>query len=474
MDYAAVVLSGIIPGSLESYTFARARLGIENFKDDPFNGYLWNLITAVFDKYNQLPSPDVVRDSVEKSVDAASAAKTLQKYVDYAKTAVSPGDFKYAVDRLVDEETTRKTGEALAIAYQIFDTGFEKDGITRKGHEAVREFLLTEISAIDKSYTYADMDEGAISSSVNDILAEYQKTKESGDAAYIASGIKAIDEVIGGAINGDLGLIAAYTSHGKSMMSVSWAYQAAMQGKNVYYATTETTRSQIMNRMIARHSRLPKFGLADGLDHKKIKMGTLNPEQEKAFYMVLKDFRDNSDYGKIFISQLAGNTTVDILGLQMMKEQREWNIDLAVVDYLNLLKAPTKRSNGVEESTDILKSAKVLATSFNGHGIPIISPWQINREGYEVAMVSGEYQINHLSNASEAEKASDFIISIFQDQERKNEVYLKFLKTRDSAFGPKEKIQVDYRNAYFGASPASGTINLGFSRNSTADSLGIS
>jgi replicative DNA helicase len=406
-------------------------------------------------------------------MDAASAVKTLQLYVEYAKTPVSSGDFKYAVDQLLDEETTRRTGEALAIAYQIFDTGFEKDGVSRQGHEAVREFLLTEISAIDKTYSYADMDEGDIASSVNDILKDYQQIKESGDTTFIPSGIKYIDDAIGGATKGDLGLIAAYTSHGKSMLSVSWAHQAATQGKNVYYATTETTRAQIMNRLIARHSRLPKFGLADGLDHKKIKMGTLNPEQEKAFYMVLKDFRDNKDYGKIFISQLAGNTTVDSLGIQMMKEQREWNIDLAVVDYLNLLKAPTKRSNAIEEATDILKAAKVLATSFNGEGLPIISPWQINREGYEAAMTSGEYQINHLSNASEAEKSSDFIISIFQDQERKNEVYLKFLKTRDSAFGQKEKITVDYRNAYFTTPPGAGVVNLGFT-NSKADSLGIS
>jgi len=405
-------------------------------------------------------------------MDSASAALTLQKYVEYAKTAVSSGDFKYAVDQLLDEETTRRTGEALAIAYQIFDTGFEKDGVSHQGHEAVREFLLTEISSIDKTYSYADMDEGSISSSVNDILKEYQHTKESGDLSYIPSGIKCIDDAIGGVSVGDLGLIGAYTSMGKSQLSVHWAYQAAMQGKNTYYATTETTRGQIINRMLARHSRNPKFGLPDGLDHKKIRLGQLSEEQEKAFYMVLKDFRDNKDYGKLFIAQLAGNTTVQSLEQQMMKEQREWNIDLCVVDYLNLLKPTRKRNSAVEEGNDKLSEAKVLATSFNGHGIAIISPWQMNREGYDEALISQEFRIDRLAQTSEAEKSADWIISLYQDQERKNEVYLKLLKTRDSAFGPKEKVSVDYRNAFFSSGQATG-MNLGFSKGGF-DGLGIS
>lgn len=470
MKYVETVLAGIFPNNIENYTWARNRLSPEHFKDDVYLNFLWRLTCAIVDKHLVLPAPQVVKDSISKSMEPAAGLITLQKFVEACKTKVSISEFKYAVDSLLDEETNQKTGEALAIAFQIFDTGYEVGGKTYKGHEAVREYLLTEISIIDKTYAYAEMDEGSIASSVDELFQKYQQSKAAGTKDFIPSNIKVIDDAIGGASPGDLGLITAYTSMGKSMASVHWSYQAMLQGKNVYYATTETTRQQILNRLVARHSRDPKFGLPKGLDHKKIRLGTLSGEEEKAFYHVLKDFKDNKDYGKVFISQLAGRTTVSMLEQQMMKEQREWNIDLVAIDYLNLLKPSTKRSSSIEEGNDKLTEAKTLATSFNGHGVAIISPWQINREGYEHALVSQEYQINHLAQTSEAEKTADWIVSMFQDQDRKNEVYFKMLKTRDSSFGPKEKVMVDYRNAYFGTS-AAGVVNLGFSG---SDNMGIS
>ena len=60
------------------------------------------------------------------------------------------------------------------------------------------------------------------------------------------------------------------------MLATQTAWHAAfVQGRNVFFATSETVRAQVMRRMLARHSKLPQFEFPEGLDTTKIKNGTL-------------------------------------------------------------------------------------------------------------------------------------------------------------------------------------------------------
>lgn len=223
---------------------------------------------------------------------------------------------------------------------------------------------------------------------------------------------------------------------------------AVMQGANVYFATSETVRTTVRRRIVARHSRLPKFGLERGLDSTDLKNGTLSPEEEKALLAVVKDLDTNSNYGKIFISQIPRGATLSYFETRMNRQQQQWNIDLALMDYLALLKSDRKRTSEREEMSEVIKDAKVFATSFNnGKGVPLITPWQIRRESYQDAQRTGAYGLSSLSDTAEIEKSADQIISLLRVPESPGTLSLQFLKMRDGEIPNAITLTHDFRNA---------------------------
>ena len=72
---------------------------------------------------------------------------------------------------------------------------------------------------------------------------------------------------------------------------------------------------------------------------------------------------------------------------------------------------------------NIIKALKRLCLTFNnGKGVRILSPFQVNRDGYKDARANdGIYLATALSNAHEAERSADVIITLYiSDEDRSN------------------------------------------------------
>ena len=235
-----------------------------------------------------------------------------------------------------------------------------------------------------------------------------------------------------------------------SQTCVNWSYTASIvNGSNVFYATTETTRIQIRSRFLARHSRQSQFNCDGGLDHSMITRGALNEKHEKVLENVLEDLSTNPAYGKFHIAQLPSHPTLSYIEQRMLREQQSWNIDMLTIDSLNLLRPEVKRTSQREELVNILTSAQSFSSSYNGKGVVLLSPWQINRDGYEKAKTSRTYELTGLAESSEAEKSADIIFSLFYDaEESTREATLQTLKTRGTATPKPITLEVDYRNSF--------------------------
>jgi hypothetical protein len=119
------------------------------------------------------------------------------------------------------------------------------------------------------------------------------------------------------------------------------------------------------------------------------------------------------------------------------------------VDYLALLKTDRRRDTQVAEFTDMLKSAKVFATTYNdGKGLPIISPWAMTRTGFHEARDKREYSLASLSDTSEAEKSPDILMWMLAFPNEPGKVNAGFLKTRDSDLPPNFELDVDFKSTY--------------------------
>lgn len=471
MDFVATVLGAVYPDGKDAFIWARDRLPADYFGSNANIQRMWKFTSLFLDTKGVLPSRNVMKSFFERESDAGTGAYLAQIYDSACSVDVPDADFKYAVEMLVDDLQKQKTGEIIATSYEILEQGYVVDGEKKEGHAAARDFLTAKVTELDKNLVQVTSPEGNIAEEAEAILADYKKAKEKSDDEVIPTNLPSVDKVIGGFTKGDLALIASFTSGGKSQFCVNASYVASiLHGRGVFYATTETTRMQIRSRFIARHSRQAQFGCEGGLDHSLITRGALNDKHERVLEAVVEDLTTNPAYGKFHIAQLPSHPTLSYIEQRMLREQQNWNVDMLTVDSLNLLRPEVKRASQREELVNILTSAQTLSSSYNGTGIVILSPWQINREGFDKAKISHSYELTGLAESSEAEKSADIIFSLYYDpEESTREATLQTLKTRGTARPKPLKLDVDYKNSFFSES-ASQSFSSGGSK---AESSGL-
>lgn len=453
-DHAEVALAGIVPDRKDNLLYAIQHLEPEHFPNAVQQG-IWKAIERYYDIAGGVLPKKTLADLLgrSKTMDASTALLYEQTYEGIENLAVTDHDFRYSIDALKQQRAHQLTGEALTTAFEILERGAEVGKETLKGDLDARKFFREQDSTIERMSNVEVAPEGDMRHEGSDVLTEYFDRKNGKTEQGVQTGIKSLDKLTGGFDRGELSLICAYTNQGKTQLCCQIAWHAAvMQGKNVFFATSETVRVAVRRRLVARHSRLPQFGLTRGLNANDIKNGTLAPEEEKALKMVVDDLDHNPNYGMIYLSQIPSGATMSYWQARMNRQGSMWQIDLSVMDYFALLKSDRKRNSEREEFNEILKDAKVFSQSFNeGKGVPLVSPWQLKQEAYKAAQLTGAYGLASLSDTSEAEKSPDLIATLLAMPEQPNQLSLQLLKVRDGevpnyAF----QLETDFRNAYLG------------------------
>ena len=96
------------------------------------------------------------------------------------------------------------------------------------------------------------------------------------------TGIKAIDEKIGGMTAGTVTTLAGFTSHFKTTFALNIAYlNSYYRGYNVVYITLETPKQDMYWNLLSMHSYDTKFSKYNYIEHERIRRGLLTPEEEK-------------------------------------------------------------------------------------------------------------------------------------------------------------------------------------------------
>lgn len=454
IDHAKLVLAGVIGN--KDYGKKNLLYAFQHLQDEHFQvetqRTLFTLLQRYYDMTNGIITREMVVDLLTRNgLDIAKVLLFEELYEEIRSLQVPHHEFKYAVNALRDLRAERLTGEALTVSVEILDRGVEIGKEEKKGHKAAREYLYAQLSEIDKLGSLEIAPEGDMREEGQEMLKEYADRKSGKMQTGIRVGISSVDANFSGFSNGDLSLVCGYTGEGKSQVVCQIAWDAAiMQGKNVFFATSETVRASIRRRILARHSRLPQFDFPGGLNSKDIKNGTLTPRQEEVQNDVISDLNTGT-YGKLFITQIPRGGTLSFLEARLNRQAADWKVDLVIIDYLALLRPEVKRAIEREEFTQIIKDAKVLATSHDdGRGVPVISPWAMSQAAWKAALLVNAYGLANLSDTSEAEKSSDVIISLLRKPEEPSEVKLQFLKVRDGDVPVPSTLEVDYRNAYIG------------------------
>lgn len=197
------------------------------------------------------------------------------------------------------------------------------------------------------------------SKSLKDIVTEYKDNYfKDLKKQLVKTGFYKLDDCLGGLEGGDICVVGARPSVGKSAIVTQIIGEVAKEGKKVGYFNLEMNENQVYERFVSRFGKL-------GLTRIRRAKAFLNDEQEK-FEQANKELL-NLD---VIIS--TGGKTIS----QIRSECRYRKFDLIVIDYLQLIKADKHYSNRASEVGDISKSIKALAMELN---VPIILLSQLNR-----------------------------------------------------------------------------------------------
>lgn len=275
----------------------------------------------------------------------------------------------------------------------------------------------------------------------NRILDVYEsKVDDSG----IKTGISSIDKKIGGLQPSQVTTIGGFTGAGKSILSVSIAYNAAQQGYNVAYISLELSAEHLMYNLYSRHSYTAN--LSKKIEHRDLKHKKLDEEQLKCFKEeVIPTY--NELEGKVYIldeQDIESYTFFSFDNKLLEVEKLAINetghgIDLFIVDHVQMLKFATndKMSEGsmINKWVDYFRQNAMdwLKTKRQVH---CILDAQINRTGWQRACRNnGHYSLTALAEASELERASAQVLTIFSDPSliASKECKISLLKSRDGS-----------------------------------------
>ena len=183
-----------------------------------------------------------------------------------------------------------------------------------------------------------------------------------GRVAGVTTGFIQLDRVLTGMHGGELLLMGARPSMGKTSIALNIAAAAARKGHAVAIFSLEMPREQIAMRLLCGEARV---------DMQRVRSGTLRDKEWAKLAQTVNPLANE----KIYIDDTAGLTPLQMRS-RVRRVMLEKGVDLVVVDYLQLMAADGKSENRQQEVSEISRRLKSIALELK---IPILACAQLSR-----------------------------------------------------------------------------------------------
>ena len=408
---------------------------------------IYHYILDFYRKYQDMPDINLMEDHFRKVEGDAAALLAIGRTRD--QKPWTGANYRAVLEGIRKQQSSDSLINILSETQEILLRGKKEGKKEIKGLEDAvkhvtggsRQLLLQNIDFKLESQIRSTED-------VTEELADYDNmSKKAAEGEGILTWLRKIDGTRGGLKHTELLLVAAFTGQFKTTFTMNMAYRAAFSGFNVGFVSLEMAHSEMRKKFYVLHTCNPIFldtkfaHLVGKITLNDVVYGRLSPEAFEFYKYTLNDFISNPDYGKIFIWQPdSSSTSIDDISAKFMEFNNDLKnegrtLDLGCIDYLTLLtpSQANKKMDPNEALNECIKQTKRLCLTFdNGQGLRIISPFQTNRKGYEEAIKnSGIYQLTALSNAHEAERSADLVVSLFASEDERDRDVIKLCCLKD-------------------------------------------
>ena len=229
--------------------------------------------------------------------------------------------------------------------------------------------------------------------------------KQSREVTGLATNFVDLDRDTSGLQKGELIIIAARPSMGKTALAINIAQNAAINSQaTVAVFSLEMSKESLLRRMLASQA---------WVDQRKLQTGFLGREDQEKLQNALEALVES----RLFIDDTAGMSLAEMRAKARRLKQNAGRLDLIVVDYLQLMSATLPSAGGkryenrTQEVSAISRGLKALAKELN---VPVVALSQLSRANER----RGEDKRPLLSDLRESgsiEQDADVVMFIHRD-----------------------------------------------------------
>lgn len=313
-----------------------------------------------------------------------------------AKNTPSAGNILSYADIVRERAVVR---DMIGVAHEIADAGYNPEG---RDSSALLDLAESKVFKIAEMRTNANEGPENIKSILEktvDRIEQLYNNPHNG-VTGVSSGFGDLDKMTAGFQAGDLIIVAARPSMGKTTFAMNLCEQAAMnEDKPVLIFSLEMPSEQIMMRMLASLGRV---------DQTKIRTGQLDDED---WARVSSTMGIMLEQGKMYIDDGSGLTPTEVRSRARRIAREHGGLSMIMIDYLQLMQVPSLKDNRTLEISEISRSLKALAKELE---IPVIALSQLNRS---LEQRADKRPVNSdLRESGAIEQDADLIMFIYRDE----------------------------------------------------------
>lgn len=216
------------------------------------------------------------------------------------------------------------------------------------------------------------------------------------------SGFRDLDEITGGFQPGNLIVIAARPSMGKSALVTNIAENVSLDKKNprpVVLFSLEMAEAELAQRFVASEARI---------EGDKIRKGKLKNEAD---FKKVVDAANRFHDAPLFIDDSSDIGTLEIRAKARRLHQQHGRLGLIIVDYLQLMRPDGRVENRVQQVGEMSRGLKILARELQ---VPVIALSQLSR-GVE-SRTDKRPLLSDLRESGQIEQDADLVMFIYRDE----------------------------------------------------------
>jgi replicative DNA helicase len=329
-----------------------------------------------------------------------------------------------AYGHIVEETAIRR--RMLSAANDIAKLAYQQETSV----ESVMDEAEKSIFGVSERRTTRDL------RSIREVLSEYydridQLAGRDLESMGVPTGFMDLDRLLGGLQPSDLLIVAGRPGSGKTAFMLSAAKNAAQKfKKHVAIFSLEMSSEQLVQRMIAQET---------GIDSQRLRTGKLNEDEWPLFTHAIEVLGDTV----IFLDDTPALTPLQ-LRTKCRRLHLEFQLDLILVDYMQLMSSGVRSENRVQEVSYISRNMKVLARELN---VPVLAAAQLSRAVEQ--RTDKEPVLSDLRESGSLEQDADIVMFIHRpelyekDTLKQNVAQIKVAKHRN---GPVGTIELVFRS----------------------------